>query len=203
MSQLLAISDMEDPVLSARLASRELGRCECVVSCGDLLPSYLDYVATLAHAPLAFVRGNHDTDEEAYERMGGTALDDKVVRMGHLRLAGLGGSRDYSDDIVGYSESQMKRRALRLLLKARLSGGIDVLVTHAPPRGFGDLDDYPHQGFECFNWLLNKLKPKLMLYGHVHLNYGMVERSMVHPSGTMIVNAYGHQLINLEEFALS
>ena len=30
----------------------------------------------------------------------------------------------------------------------------DILLTHAPCRGYGDMEDLPHRGFECFNDLL-------------------------------------------------
>jgi Icc-related predicted phosphoesterase len=146
----------------------------------------------MANAPLFFVRGNHDSDACGYDRMGGTPLDLRIVRAGGLRIAGLDGSLDYREGIVGYSEGEMCRRCAVLVAKAALAGGIDVLVTHTPPRGHGDLDDLPHRGFGCYNWLLETLRPKLMLCGHVHLNYARIERERVHPSGTRIVNAFRH-----------
>lgn len=195
--RLLAVSDVEDDVLAAQLARRTVGPFDLVISCGDLRPGYLDYVATMANAPLLFVRGNHDTDEKGYASMGGTQLDLHVVRIGGLRIAGLDGSLAYREGIVGYTEAEMRCRVTKLLLHAAAAGGIDVLVTHAPPRGYGDLDDLPHRGFSCYNALLRLLRPKLMLCGHVHLDYGLVGRERTHPSGTRIVNAFGHWEVDL------
>lgn len=192
MARVLAIADEEDDVLCARLASGDFGRVDAVVSCGDLSPRYLDYVATMANAPLLYVRGNHDTDASGYGSMGGTALDGRVVRIAGLRVAGLDGSLLYREGIVGYSDQQMWVRALRLAAVAKLSGGVDVLVTHAPPRGHGDLDDLAHRGFACLNWLLGALRPRLLLCGHVHLRCGGGPRERAHPSGTCIVNACGY-----------
>lgn len=141
------------------------------------------------------VLGNHGTDTDAFIEMGGDHLDGRIVRIGGLRIAGLDGSLDYRDGIVGFSEREMRVKAMRLAMLATLTGGIDVLVTHAPVRGHGDLDDRPHQGFECFNWLLNLLHPKALLHGHVHLDYGMIKREVSHPSGARIINAYGHYLV--------
>ena len=45
---------------------------------------------------------------------------------------------------------------------------MDVLLTHAPPRGVGDREDPPHQGFEALNWLAGRLQPPLLLHGHIH-----------------------------------
>jgi hypothetical protein len=36
-----------------------------------------------------------------------------------------------------------------------------------------------------------------MLHGHVHLNYGVIERERTHPSGTRLVNAYGWHEVEL------
>lgn len=190
--RILAVADEEDDVLTSMLTRRDRPACDVVISCGDLMPDYLDYVATMANAPLLYVRGNHDVDACGYDTMGGIALDGRIERIGGLRVAGLDGSLDYREDIVGYSERAMRMRAMRLAMLASLTGGIDVLVTHTPPRGHGDLDDVPHRGFAVFNWLLDLLHPRLMLHGHVHLSYGMLERERAHPSGARLVNACGH-----------
>ena len=192
--RVLAIADVEDEVLLERLSQRGaggVGPYDLVISCGDLSASYLDCVATLANAPLAYVRGNHDEGLEDYPSMGGTNLDGRVEKFGSLRVAGLEGSIDYRRGIVGYSQREMRSKVVSLGLRAYLTGGIDVLVTHAPPRGHGDLGDGPHEGFEAFNGLLRWLHPQIMLHGHVHLNYDRIERERMHPSGTKLVNAYG------------
>ncbi len=195
--RILAIADVEDDLLIARLEHTERGRYDLVVSCGDLSAGYLDCVATLANAPLAYVRGNHDVRYEDDPHLGGTNLDGRIEEFGGLRFAGLEGSLDYREGIVGYNQAQMRRRVVALGLRAALTGGIDVLVTHAPARGHGDLPDPPHQGFDAFNGLLDWVHPRLMLHGHVHLNYGVIERERTHPSGTRLVNAYGWHEIEL------
>ena len=192
--RILAIADEDDSLLSARIANGSLGHPDVVISCGDLRPGYVDYVATTANAPLFYVRGNHDTDERGYSCMGGTALDGHIVRVGGLNIAGLDGSYAYREGIVGFTEGEMRRKALLLAARAGVRGGIDVLVTHTPPRGYGDLEDLPHRGFDCLNWLLDATKPKLMLHGHTHLTYGRIQRELTHPSGTKIVNAFGFWL---------
>jgi len=72
-----------------------------------------------------------------------------------------------------YTEWEMRWRTLRLRARARWGemigrSGVDVLVTHSPPRGHGDRDDLPHRGFESFQRLVERLEPKVMLHGHVH-----------------------------------
>ena len=190
--RILAIADVEDSLLLERLKRPDrASRYDLVISCGDLGMSYLDCVATLANAPLLYVRGNRDVGYEDDPHLGGTDLDGRAERIGGLRIAGLEGSFDYREGIVGYSQAEMRHKAVSLGLRTYLTGGIDVLVTHTPPRGHGDLPDGPHQGFDAFNGLLDWLHPKVMLHGHVHLDYGMIERVRMHPSGTRLINAFG------------
>ena len=80
-----------------------------------------------------------------------------------------------------------------MFLRERLKGkkGFDILLTHAPCKGYGDMEDIAHTGFECFNRFLSKHQPKLHVYGHVHEEYGQFARTMTHPSGTLLINASG------------
>ena len=194
--RVLAISDVEDARLFEALPGRA-GGFEVVVSCGDLNRAYLDYIATFAQTPLLYVPGNHDVGFDTVPVAGGDPLDGRVVEVNGVRFAGLGGSLLYCEGIVGYTEAQMRLRCAKLSARARLAGGVDVLVTHAPPRGHGDLDDVPHRGFEAFNWLLGRLKPQVMIHGHVHLDYGRIPVRRVHPSGTQLVNACGSHVVEV------
>jgi Icc-related predicted phosphoesterase len=72
----------------------------------------------------------------------------------------------------------------------------DILLTHAPCRGYGDMEDLPHNGFECFNSLLNKYSPQLHCYGHMHREYGRIDRQLKHPSGTLLINCSGYHIID-------
>ena len=65
----------------------------------------------------------------------------------------------------------MAARIASLRRTMRATGGFDILLTHAPIRGFGDQDDYPHRGFECFGPLLDTWHPAVMIHGHVHQAY--------------------------------
>ena len=47
-------------------------------------------------------------------------------------------------------------------------GPVDVLLTHAPPRGLGDEDDRPHVGIDALHPVLERLHPRWHLHGHIH-----------------------------------
>jgi Icc-related predicted phosphoesterase len=54
----------------------------------------------------------------------------------------------------------------------------DVVITHQPPFMIGDLSNYKqqHTGCEYLNdILINKIKPKVHICGHIHEGYGQQE----------------------------
>ena len=107
-----------------------------------------------------------------------------------LRIAGLGGSRLYSGGKDQYSEREMKNRIWKLGWQIRRAGGVDIVLAHAPVRGFGDGDDYAHMGFEAFLPLLDRYKPRYLIHGHVHMEYGRDIARVLRRGDTTIINAY-------------
>jgi hypothetical protein len=215
--RVLAVSDETsdalltdlDPVRSARL----------ILACGDLPFDYLDALVNALEVPLVFVPGNHDPDLSGYRMSragltlraglparapwpdGAVNADGRIVDVAGLRIGGLGGCLRYSDGPNQYSQRQQARRALRLRAAARwrsprrAGGGVDVLLTHAPPRGIGDGDDAAHRGFDALHGLTRALRPTALLHGHVH-PYGM------HPGlrllhGATVANVTGWHLLDI------
>ena len=72
----------------------------------------------------------------------------------------------------------------------RMAGGVDILLTHAPPRGYGDAEDFAHRGFEAFFPFLDRFKPRYLIHGHVHMNYGRDIPRQVQRGETTIINAW-------------
>lgn len=217
MPRILALADEADEVLSRSRLERMSP--DLIVSCGDLPFDYLEFVLTLAAAPLVYVPGNHDPDlrpprpdglhplggfREQFRDppgpRGGLNADARVVDAGGVRVAGLGGSIRYREGPNQYTERAMRRRARRLLRRAawrllRDGRGVDVLLTHAPPRGLGDEEDPAHRGFEAFHRLVGRLRPRLLVHGHVH-PHGM-DRPDRRVDGTLVVNAVPHRLLEV------
>ena len=116
-----------------------------------------------------------------------------------LRIVGLGGSYRYRDGKYMYTEHEMKRRLFRLGYTLRRRGGLDILLTHAPMHGLNDLDDLPHRGFNCFHRLLDRWHPACFVHGHVHRNYGVQIPQRCTYGDTLVINAYEHCVIELDE----
>ena len=198
---ILALSDTEVRHLYDFYNPRRTEGTDLIISCGDLSAKYLEFLTTVVNKPLLYVNGNHDTHYHEHAPEGCISIEDRIYEFKGYRIAGLGGSYKYKG--LGkpymYTEKQMEQRIRRLHRWIRAYGGIDILVTHAPAEGFGDLDDLPHWGFDGFNDLLRECRPKMMLYGHVHKEYGEFQREMIHDSGTRLINCYGSIMIPVED----
>ena len=195
--KILVIADTESRSLWDFYDPSKLEGVDLIISCGDLNPHYLEFLVTLSGCPLFYVHGNHDHVYEKTPPEGCECLEDRIVHFKDLRILGLGGSMRYKDGPFMYTERQMRRRVLKARLKAALSGGVDLFVTHVPPAGCGDMEDLPHRGFECFNTFLNAVRPRFMLHGHVHKTYGHFQRERAHESGTRIINAYDYYILEV------
>ncbi len=169
--RLLALADEEAPALWDYFTPEKLQGIDLIVACGDLCAEYIEFLVTMARVPLVYVHGNHDGAFDTAPPGGAECLDDTVFVYKGLRIAGLGGSCRYRQGPWQFTEAEMKKRVRRLRPKIDRVGGLDVLVTHAPPHGCGDLSDAAHRGFTAFDELLDAYHPPLLLHGHIHLRY--------------------------------
>jgi len=198
--KILAVADVEDRLLYNHFKKERTEGVELIVACGDLRADYMDYLMTMVNVPMIYVRGNHDDALIDKPPLGAVCIEDRIYKFKGYRFMGLGGCMRYKDRAKNmYTEKEMTSRVVRLAPKAFIAGGIDVLVTHAPAKGYGDLTDLPHRGYDVFNKVMSRYKPSYMLHGHVHANYGRIKTEYEHPSGTHIVNAYGFKIIDLPD----
>lgn len=184
--KILIISDEECPALWDYFLPERLEGIELIISCGDLKADYLSFLVTMARCPVLYVHGNHDGGYKRNPPEGCDCIDGHIVEYNGLRIGGLGGCRRYHPGEYQYSEAEMRRRIFRLLPPWRRKQ-LDILVTHAPPRGLGDAEDPAHRGFEAFLPLLEKHKPRYLLHGHVHIRYGhQIPRVRTHGETTLV-----------------
>ena len=195
--KILAVSDEEAKSLYDYYRPGVLTGYDLILSCGDLKRAYLEFLVTMSNTPLVYVRGNHDDGFAADPPTGCICADGKVVTVKGVRIMGLGGTRKYRPGENMYTELQMERRAGKLRFPAWRAGGVDIILTHAPPRGIHDLEDLPHQGFECFNALIEKYEPTYFIHGHIHLNYGVNIPRRTRYRRTEVINAFEKVEISL------
>ena len=198
--KILCIADEENKGLWVHFQKEKLEGIDLILSAGDLNPDYLQFLVTMGRAPLLYVHGNHDESYAFNPPLGCVSVEDKVYDYRGLRILGLGGAPWYKPGEYMYSEEDMQRRIQKVKRDIVLKNGFDILLTHSPIRGYGDMDDPAHRGFAAFEDLIRKYKPKYMIHGHVHASYGTAfKRELLHSTGTKIINAYDKFLLDVEE----
>jgi Icc-related predicted phosphoesterase len=206
--KILCIADQIDPLVYSSSIGTRYRDVELVLSAGDLPLDYLDFVVSSLNCPLLFVFGNHHLEGfTAYRntaKNGGlTHAGSAVYRESALIVAGLGGSMMYNHGTNQYTELQMVLEILKLiprLLFNRIFRGrfLDILLTHAAPRGIHDKSDPCHRGFSCFLWFMKLFKPRYLVHGHIHL-YDLSDVRTTKYGKTTVINAFGRYLINTEQ----
>jgi Icc-related predicted phosphoesterase len=216
--RILCVSDQIDPLVYTNSIKERFADVDLVLSAGDVPMDYLDFIVSSLNKPAFFVFGNHHLKEYAKYKgkadiyaekedmlsfSGAAHLGTKVKYEEGVIIAGLGGCMRYSRDENQYTEFQMKLEMLKLmpaLLFNRIfrKRYVDILLTHAAPRGIHDKEDLCHLGFNCFLWFMKVFKPRYLIHGHIHL-YDLSEVRTTKYMDTLVVNAYGHFIISTEE----
>jgi Icc-related predicted phosphoesterase len=194
---------------------------DLVLGAGDLPADYLDFIVSSLNRPLLFVFGNHHTEEMRYftggpdhfinpaeiddprRYCGAVYIGSRVRTEEGIIVAGLGGSMRYNRGPNQYTEFQMYLEMIRLiprLLFNRIFRGryLDILLTHASPRDIHDRKDRCHLGFRAFLWFMRRFRPRYLVHGHIHL-YDLSAARTTRYGDTLVINAYGHYVIDMED----
>jgi uncharacterized protein len=198
--RILAVSDEPDPSLDSPATREGLGKLDMIIGAGDLQPEYLAFVSDAFHAPLRYVRGNHDVGS-AWTHTERTLLPEPmpeatVVSEAGLSLIGFSGSPVYSHRGLEVSATRMWSRAIRGWIRARGREPI-LIVSHTPPRDVNDDDDLTHRGFTSFRWLADRLRAPLWLHGHTALVRRGLDDRCARYGDTLFYNCTGATLIEL------
>lgn len=195
--KILCVADEEDKSYWDFFRPEKLQDIDLIISCGDLKPEYLSFLVTMGHAPVYYVRGNHDYRYDQAAPEGCESIDNRIVEFRGLRIFGLGGCKHFSRSKEHYREQDMEARIAKLRLKLRK--GVDIVVTHAPASGYGDLPDLTHSGFDCFVDLIDRYHPKFFLHGHIHDSYNYKLQKCYEREGTKIINVGKSTVLEIPE----
>lgn len=217
--KILCVADEKDPLVYSTNVVERYGNVDLIISAGDLSLRYYEFIISSLNKPFYFVFGNHHVEqlrrftnslfwEDPFtsrfdQAIGGEYLDGKVKRdeSSRLLLAGLGGSMRYNSGDHQFTELQMYLRIFTMiprLLYNRLRYGryLDILVTHAPPRGLGDGEDRCHKGFVSFLWFMRMFKPRYLVHGHIHL-FDLNSPRVSRYGQTEVVNVFGSYVLEM------
>jgi Icc-related predicted phosphoesterase len=195
--KILLVADEESKLIWDYFKKEDYKDIDLIISCGDLNPQYLTFMATMIPVPVLYVHGNHDDRYETTPPEGCICIEDDIYNFEGIRILGLGGCQRYKNGINQYTEKEMEKRVKKLAFKLWRSGGIDILVTHSPAKGLHDDKDPCHRGFDVFNRLIERYRPRYFVHGHVHMSYGRQFLRLDQVGDTCVVNAFERYIIEI------
>ena len=194
---IMIFADQESKLLYEYYDPEQMKDIDLIISCGDLKPEYLSFLATMVPVPLLYVHGNHDDKYKRRPPEGCICIENRIYIHNGVRILGLGGSYRYKTGDNQYTEVQMARRISKMRFKIKRNHGFDILVTHSPAYGFHDGEDQCHRGFDSFNHLIETYHPKYFVHGHVHMNYGRQFPRVDEIGETQVINAFERYILEV------
>ena len=144
------------------------------------------FFRTLPHQYKICIAGNHDfCFEQDKERAAATLpaikyLQDKVIKVMGLTIYGSPWQPRFCDWAFNLDRGPDLKKVW-----ARIPKNSDILITHGPPHGLADLTETKyHVGCRDLLAMVQLVKPKVHVFGHIHHSYGLEEND-----GTTFVNA--------------
>ncbi len=196
--KILAVSDFIDPLLTQKVENNSLEPVDLIISCGDLAPEYLYFLRNRLEKPLFYIKGNHDIRyNNPSNLLGCENIHAKLVRFKTLNILGLEGSIRYSGGENQYTEKEMSRIIFNMWFSLWRKGGVNLVVTHAPPKGIKDGPDHCHTGFESFIKLINKRNPDYFIHGHVHKEFENSDQRTTVVNSTKVINVCGFTILEI------
>lgn len=170
---------------------------ELILACGDLPPEYLSALKQRYDTPLLYVLGNHDLRYGESPPAGCVHIDRRIVTVGETKITGFSGSRWYNGNINQYTEKQMSGFIRKMRFSLWRNGGVDLVMTHAPPRFIHDEEDPCHRGFRVFRGFIDKYKPRYFIHGHIHVLFEDESQRLTKINATSVINSYGYHVLEI------
>jgi len=196
--KILSVSDQIKSFLQDSTYAKELNGIDLILSCGDLTPEYISSLAIKFNVPAYYVCGNHDIRFLSSPPAGCINLHNQIIQFNGINFLGIEGSKWYNGGHFQYTERQMKIMIKRLKIRIWLQGGIDIVITHAPPRHINDAEDMCHQGFNSFRWLIEKYAPSYFLHGHIHAIFHNPSERITLYEETKVINCFGYYIFEVK-----
>ena len=153
----------------------------------DEIADFNQWLGELPYKHKIFVAGNHDWLFERSPEFAPTLMSnahylrDNFIVVEGLKIYGAPWQPRFFDWAFNLDRGAAIAQKWRMI-----PADIDVLITHGPPYGILDEVPYRHEHVGCEELLpvVQRIKPRAHIFGHIHAGYGMVEQG-----GIKFVNA--------------
>lgn len=147
--------------------------------------------------------GNHDwplyNQKEKVKRLGlrWTYLEDDGIEIAGLNCFGVPWTLEFNDWAFNASKEELMERF------AAIPEGTDIVITHGPPYGFGDIvRGIGHVGSISLLHRIEEVKPRLVVFGHIHEGRGLWNYDGVILANVTLVNEKYELVHKAMEFTL-
>lgn len=150
--------------------------------------AFIDWYSNLDIKYKIFVAGNHDTSIEKglveksdFEKAGIIYLENDYVEIEGLKIWGSPNTPQFGQWAFMKARHKINR------LWEHIPDDVDILIVHGPPKGILDHSYNSNGVYErcgcsaLAKHVLNRIKPKLMLFGHIHSTQDIINQ------GTMTI----------------
>jgi Icc-related predicted phosphoesterase len=200
--KVVAISDMH-----GRLPE-QLPSCDLLLIAGDICPledhrvdaqidwlrtTFRDWLDRQRAQEIVATWGNHDfvgeRMPEVVPRLRWHMLVDQSVEVLQLKIYGTPWQPRFFDWAFNLEEPELEKKW------AKVPAGIDILLLHGPPHGYGDLTK-PNRfrptgertGSPSLTRRILEVRPKLAVFGHIHEGHGVYEMDGVTLANVSLLN---------------
>ena len=187
--KIIAISDTHGLHGSLKIPNGDL-----LIHAGDLtrhgtlddVREFNDFLSNLPHPHKIVIAGNHDLCFEKYRKAceeiltNCIYLQDQEVIIDGVKFYGSPWQPWFYDWAFNLERGPEIRAKWDLIPE-----DTDVLITHGPPYGIGDLTFHKdNAGCQDLLEVVEKIKPKIHVFGHIHEGYGVTSNGV-----TTFINA--------------
>lgn len=186
MTRIVALSDLHGFL-------PEIPPCDLLLVAGDICPvrdhsldrqalwldtSWRSWLEQVPARQIVGIAGNHDfIFERAPERvptgLRWTYLQDAGCTMEGLSIWGTPWQPYFRNWAFNASAAGVRGEMFLAEKWAMIPSGVDVLITHGPPLGYGDLTTDGHRvGSASLHDRAMAVHPKLHVFGHIHESHG-------------------------------
>ena len=154
------------------------------------------FLGELPHPHKIVIAGNHDllfeNDPTHAQSLITNAiyLEDSMVEIEGIKIYGSPYTPTFHDWAFMLSQEELKEKW------QLVPSDIDILLTHGPPRGYGDKTILGADAGDIeLLEIIRKIKPKYNIYGHIHEAYGTFKLGAITLINASVLNEH-YQAVN-------